>query len=345
MNIAITDYVGVHTLDPNYAAQIGLASSDGVVAASAECGRRSLLDIAYAKLVKRAPRIQDGGTFVIKVGQSPGMRTDLFGAHQADDFAYLERDHLLVSSACASGIAALVLAESILAVPTIDRVLLIGASVPNPGDHASFTGVGALTTDRVRPFDEMADGTLLGRFGAALIIERQCSTRVFEQLQTILILGTGAKTTGLGAISKSEDQLDVMLQATLKTLPRTPTLIIAHATGTKQGDLAEAIAIETAARTAWKSTVAVMSQKGLLGHAVHAAGFASIVGACEALRTSRMPGTVGLVEPIVSSLNINFLKIGSTAVLDRNQSVLVNGFGFGGNNYSVHLGLSLPEEN
>jgi len=116
----------------------------------------------------------------------------------------------------------------------------------------------------------------------------------------------------------------------------------AHATDTVQGDAAEVEAITRLTAKRGIPDITVSSHKGALGHLLHASAFPGLVAAIGAIRDGLLPTTIGLREPLLAR-GVHLPVEGPASVAPRPvEHVLVNAFGFGGNNASVLLRHPFP---
>ena len=106
----------------------------------------------------------------------------------------------------------------------------------------------------------------------------------------------------------------------------------AHATGTPQGDAAEAEALFKVAELRQWSDTPVSSHKGAIGHLLHASAMPGIAAAAGFLSTGIAPGTPGLQHPMAAD---RIRLISAPVRTPKAMYVLVNSFGFHGNHASL----------
>ena len=139
-------------------------------------------------------------------------------------------------------------------------------------------------------------------------------------------------------MSDPDEELLVMTEATRKA-GLVPHLVIAHATGTRQGDRAELDAIERFAG-AHSVDVEVLANKGALGHAVFAAGVASVATAVRVLSGAAVNGSYGLRTAIRQVPGVTLAEETDSThsrAYTHHRSAIVNGFGFSGSNVTLVL--------
>ncbi|MGH3690545.1 MAG: beta-ketoacyl synthase N-terminal-like domain-containing protein [Microbacterium sp.] len=319
----IIDYRLAHTLAEDVAELSDLAESARVTRLPPSASREDLVGRVVRFLPADALRSER--IAVVHTGQARDDERSFFGP-TSNDLLDLGFADIMVSSACASGVEALSLANDLVDSGTFDRAIVIAVSSSSRGDWVSFSGVGALASGDVRPLDERSTGVVLGTVAGAVLVAADPAPMSLE------IVGTGSRVTGSGAASIARDQLAVMRQAAEQLAP---DVVVAHATGTVQGDREELDAIAELTKDDGKHAVRVVSQKGALGHTVQAAGIAAVIGVAEAVRRGRMLGSFGLGRPIPSAGEVVLPLEGESFAVDLDTIFLVNGFGFGGNNFAL----------
>ncbi len=194
--------------------------------------------------------------------------------------------HYAIGAACAAGNAALIQGVQMLRLGEVDLALCGGISecVGSFGIFASFRAQGALAEHEdpakaSRPFDMDRNGIVISEGGCVFTLERLDRA-----------LARGAKIygeiTGYGMNSDARDfvlpygprqrQCMEMALKRANLQPADVTILNAHATGTKQGDIEECNAIrETFAgcENTW-----INNTKSSIGHAMGAAGVLELAG-------------------------------------------------------------------
>ncbi len=243
-------------------------------------------------------------------------------------------------AACASGLIAL--GEAYRRVRGGDADVMIAGgtdSVMTPLAVAAFGRLGALSTKNdtperaCAPFSGDRDGTVVGEGAAVLVLEtlEHAQARGATILAEISGYGQTSDAFHLVAPDPEGEHAAAAIRAALNLnggAADPPSWICAHGTGTPLNDLAETKAIKKAlGESAYQ--VPVSSLKGGLGHMLGASGAVSAVAAVKAIQTGIIPPT------------INFTSTDPACDLDyvpnlaRNADVscvLVNAFGFGGQN-------------
>ena len=243
-------------------------------------------------------------------------------------------------AACATSVIAFHDAFRLIRDGECDVVLTGGAEAPVlPMAIAALGNMGALSKRNddgehaSRPFDRSRDGFVLGEGGGAVIVESLEHALARGATPVAEILG-GALTADAFHISAPEPTGRGATRAMVNTLRNSGVTtdeidyIVAHGTATPLNDVTETRAIK-AAFGAQAGRVAISSPKSMIGHLVGAAGIASVLAACGAIRDQVIPPTANLHEPD-PECDLDYVPL--TARPARVDTVMVNGFGFGGQN-------------
>jgi phthiocerol/phenolphthiocerol synthesis type-I polyketide synthase E len=217
---------------------------------------------------------------------------------------------LTVQTACSSSLVAVHLAAQSLSSGECGMALAGGVDIEIPPDHGYWWEPGGpLSRDgRCRPFDAAADGMLFSS-GAGVVVLKPLSDAIADG-DTIhaVIRSTAVNNDGSGRMGFSAPgvtgQAAVVAEAiALSGLASDDiTLVEAHGTGTALGDPVEVAALNAAFRRMARvglprSSCALTSAKGNVGHLGHAAGVASLIRAVLAVRDGFVPPNASLVTP------------------------------------------------
>jgi len=244
--------------------------------------------------------------------------------------------------ACASGCLAIGDAFERVSSGQIDLALAGGTeSVTIPLAVASFGRLGALSRRyddprlACRPFDVDRDGTVVSEGAAVLLLESQehALARGARILAEVAGFGLTADAYHLAApqpdgVGAARAMRNALAQAQLG--PEDVDYICAHGTGTPLNDLAESRGILSVFGEV-APEVPVSSNKYAIGHTFGAAGAVSGVVAIQAIQEGMIPGTLNL-EQKDPECAVNVLGENLRAPVG---TVLVNAFGFGGQNASL----------
>jgi 3-oxoacyl-[acyl-carrier-protein] synthase II len=311
-------------------------------------GRRTwLLKDALRQALEAAgiPALPEGSLLVV-VGQAPWIAEAeadpalrdfvapeprlLPGLPEAVEIAYL-------SHACASAGFGIEFASRWLEAGVGPMAAVVGAVALNRYEYASMDSVRVLSPSGARPFHPRRDGTTVGEGGAAVVLERRSDARGRGHSWLARIAGVACRVGGASRSGVDPRSVGECLESALAAAGGPPIdYVQAHGTGTRQGDEAELELLAQAARHhRWGADVPVASSKGAVGHLLHASMFTGFAAALTALRSGVLPGTPGLD----ASFRRDCLSVlGDPERRGRIGHVLVNAFGFGGNNSVLVVG-------
>lgn len=210
----------------------------------------------------------------------------------------LDGPALTVSSACASGLHALIRAAMMIRFGEARRVLVVAAEASvHPLFLASFTRLGVLPREGVgcRPFDEQREGFLMSEAAAAICLEAGDSDARPRGYASVDRFALGGDATHLTAGDEAGRTLRRLLQMVVDG--RGVDLLHAHGTGTTFNDPLELSAVSDHC-VIGPAVPIVYSHKGALGHSLGAAGLVSIVLNCVSHRRGIVPGNVQTRHPL-----------------------------------------------
>ncbi|MEO7273439.1 MAG: beta-ketoacyl synthase N-terminal-like domain-containing protein, partial [Vicinamibacterales bacterium] len=255
-----------------------------------------------------------------------------------------------IDAACASSLVAIDIAIKGLRHGEYDLALVGGLQVATPLPVLSlFCQLQALSaSERIRPFDEEADGTLLSEgIGMAVLKRRSQAERDGDRIYAF-VKGSGVASDGRGVgvlAPRPEGEVLALRRAygSAGVDPRTVGLIEAHGTGTLVGD---AVEVESLGRLFGERgaapRVALGSVKSMIGHTMPAAGMAGFIKAVLSLYYKTLPPTINVTTPSPR------LKIERTPFYINSETrpwvhgdpqyprrAGINAFGFGGINAHV----------
>jgi NAD(P)-dependent dehydrogenase (short-subunit alcohol dehydrogenase family)/3-oxoacyl-(acyl-carrier-protein) synthase len=214
--------------------------------------------------------------------------------------------HVVLDAACASGLYVLDTAVKALREGSCDVALAAGTSVIEPTLLSLFCQAQGITVSGlIKPFDQAADGTLLGEGAVALALKTH--TRALADGDSILglVLGTGLAADGKGkgihapaergqelAIGRAWDDAGIR--------PGDLDWIVAHGTGTPAGDTVELRALLSKLGGPEERTTQpclLTSNKQVFGHTGVLAGLVSVAHALVALEHQAIPAHASQLTP------------------------------------------------
>jgi 3-oxoacyl-[acyl-carrier-protein] synthase II len=243
-------------------------------------------------------------------------------------------------AACAAGVQAFVEAQRLIEHGDVDVVVTGGTeSAIQPVAFAALANMGALSKRNddpgraSRPFDADRDGFVFGEAAVVLIVE---SLEHAERRGAPIIaeLAGGALTADAFHISAPEPSghgATLAMQRAVRDAhlePERVQAIVAHGTSTPLNDATETRAIRGAFGD-HADRLAVTSNKSMVGHTLGAAGAISSLAAVLAIRDGVLPPTINQESP---DPDCDLDYVPNVARPGAVDVVIVNGFGFGGQN-------------
>jgi 8-amino-7-oxononanoate synthase len=255
-----------------------------------------------------------------------------------------------VDTACSSALAALHEAVWHLRSGVVEAALVGGVYVMlDPTMMVCFSRVGAISfTDECRPFQEGANGFVLGEGAGVVVLKRLEDAQAAGDRVLAVVKGIGMNNDGRGGgplTPRAEGQAEVLRRAWADAgvEPSTVGLVEAHATATPVGDGIELEALNAFFGPHLREAVPLSSVKANIGHGLSSAGMASLIKA-----TLAVGGGEVFPQPCAGVLRGEFTKgaarwrvpaVGENwaARAEEPRRAGVSAFGFGGTNVHVVL--------
>ena len=279
----------------------------------------------------------------------PMMLADTPAATVSINFG-LRGTNMSVATACATGNNALGEAAVTIQRGAAD-VMLAGGSEACilPLAIAGFGIMGALSTENdhpqkaSRPFDLERDGFVASEGAALLVLEELEHARARQAPIYGEFLGYGNSSDAHHISQPLSDGSGASraMMAALKDAGLTAAdidYINAHGTSTALNDAAETAAIKNAfGKRAYQ--IPVSSTKSIHGHLLGAAGALEAIISLKSIESGLIPPTINQQKPDPAC----DLVYGANVARQANvQTVMSNGFGFGGHNASIIMGKYTP---
>jgi 3-oxoacyl-[acyl-carrier-protein] synthase II len=248
---------------------------------------------------------------------------------------------LVVATACASGGTAVALAADLLRLDRCDIVIAGGSeAMVTPLVMAGFAQMGALSRRTgdpraaSRPFDADRDGFVAGEGAGVLVLERLADARARKAAVRATVDGAAHSADAHHLTSPDPEGKGVerAIRAALADADATGDdvdHVNAHATGTPQGDLAEARVLH---RLLGDRAIAT-STKGVTGHLFGAAGAVEAALTVLAVQKGLVPPTANLdrQDPAVE------IEVATKPDARRISLAISVSLGFGGQNAVLAL--------
>lgn len=241
----------------------------------------------------------------------------------------LEGPSYTISTACSSAANALLYASWMVREGRIDDALVVGIEHENRLSQQGFYSLLLATRAQTRPFDLRRDGILLGECSAAAVLsaDRPAGGPVWR------LRGGGTSCDTTHPTNPSPEKIAHTVRLALADAALTPsrvTAVKAHGTGTRANDLAEGLGLR---EVFGDQPPPFSSIKPALGHTLGACGVLETLAFAAALDQGSIPPTRNFEQP---DPEIGIAPI--TAPHPWNGgAVLLNYFGFGGNNCALVL--------
>jgi acyl transferase domain-containing protein/NAD(P)-dependent dehydrogenase (short-subunit alcohol dehydrogenase family)/acyl carrier protein len=307
--------------------------------------RHTILANWHRALDKRLPPITEDSM--------PGELANIISGRVAN-LLNLRGPNFITDAACASSFAAIDAAVDLLIDGHCDAVLTGGVDRNmGPSSYVKFCKIGALSATGTRPFGDGADGFVMGEGAAAFLLKRlEDAERDGDRIYAV-IRGVGGSSDGKGKGITAPNPIGQRLavqraweDAGLD--PSTATLVEAHGTSTKVGDVVEVNSLTEMFASAGARRIGLGSAKSNVGHLKAGAGAAGLLKAVYAVHYKTIPPTLHAERP---NPNIDFTATPFYLPHDAREWEKPNGtprrcgvsaYGFGGTNFHVVLEEHVP---
>nr|MDJ0668706.1 beta-ketoacyl synthase N-terminal-like domain-containing protein [Desulfobacterales bacterium] len=266
----------------------------------------------------------------------------------------IEGINYVVDAACATSFTALDCSIKELLSGECDLVITGGVNTNlAPESFVGFSKMGALSARGSYPFDERADGFVLGEGAGVLVLKRmKDALRDGDRIQAV-IKGVGASSDGKGkaiAAPNTKGQALALQRCYAKIRDDVSVADIdyieAHGTSTIAGDGAE---IETLKQIYGSGhPVGISSIKSQVGHLLGGAGYAGLIKAILAIQHATLPPN-GRFEKAAAAHGFDDSPLYIIedarpweAKADKARTAAVSSYGFGGINYHCVVAEHTP---
>ena len=253
--------------------------------------------------------------------------------------------HYSIGAACAAGNASLIQATQMLCLGEVDMALAGGLSeaVGSFGIFASFKAQNALAAAEdprkaSRPFDIGRNGIVISEGGCMFVVETlagalERGAKIYGEIVGYAINSDASDFVLPNPVRQVECMCLALTRAGLA--PWEISLVNTHATGTKQGDIAECAAI----REVFANCPAtfINNTKSIIGHAMGAAGTLELAGNLPAFADGIIHPTINISE-IDPECVLDNLVAGTARTGAEVTAILNNSFGMMGINSTLVVG-------
>jgi len=248
-----------------------------------------------------------------------------------------------VATACSSSAYAIGLGYDLTKSGSADMVICRGAdSTITPEEIAGFNQLFALSTQNdeptkaSKPFSEDRDGFVIGEGAGIMILESEASAKKRKATIYGELAGYALTTEGYNIMAPKKDGVgmaETMEKALMDSGIEKSEVdyISAHGTSTMLNDLYETMAIKKAFGDG-ASSIAVSSQKSMIGHTVGAAGVIEGIVSVLSIKNDLLTPTINLDKPD-PDLDLDYVP--NVCREAKIRVAISNSFAFGGHNASL----------
>ncbi|MGQ9548246.1 MAG: beta-ketoacyl synthase N-terminal-like domain-containing protein, partial [Roseiflexus sp.] len=266
----------------------------------------------------------------------------------------LRGPNFITDAACASTLAAVDAACEQLIHHQCDAALTGGVD-RNMGvsTFVKFCKIGALSATGTRPFGDGADGFVMGEGSAAFLLKRLADAERDGDRIYAVIRGVGGSSDGKGKGITAPNPIGQILAVERAWQdagldPATATLVEAHGTSTRVGDVVEVESLSSCFGRAERGSIGLGSVKSNIGHLKAGAGAAGLLKAVMAIYHKILPPTLNCEKPN-PNINFNatpFYLLHEAREWERRGNTPrragVSAYGFGGTNFHIVLEEYVP---
>lgn len=266
----------------------------------------------------------------------------------------LRGPNFITDAACASTFAAVAAAVEMLSEGHVDAVITGGVDRNmGPSTFVKFCKIGALSATGTRPFGDGADGFVMGEGAAAFVLKRLADAERDGDTIYAVIRGVGASSDGKGKGITAPNPVGQVYAVERAWRhagldPATATLVEAHGTSTRVGDVTEVESLAKVFGGAERGRIGLGSAKSNIGHLKAGAGAAGLLKAVFAIHEKILPPTLNCERPN-PNIDFNatpFYLLNEAREWERPGNAPrragVSAYGFGGTNFHVVLEEYIP---
>ncbi|MGO4339801.1 SDR family oxidoreductase [Labrys sp. KB_33_2] len=264
----------------------------------------------------------------------------------------VQTDYMMVDTACSSSLYAVDIGMKALLLGEKDVAICGGAFALAPRGKVLFSKLHGLSkSGQVRPLDKNSDGVLFADGAGVVVLKRlkQALSDGDKILGLVKAFGSSSDGKGKAIYAPSAEGQNIAIRRAYDE--KGPAIgavdwVVAHATGTPAGDLAEFQSLRS--MFSGDRPVQVTSNKSLVGHTGWAAGVTSLIQVLLSLRHGvitpqhRFSAPPEQFESETSNLRIPEQAVPWPADAQRQRLAAISGFGFGGTNGHLVVADYIP---
>jgi malonyl CoA-acyl carrier protein transacylase len=285
----------------------------------------------------------------------PGELANVIAGRIANVFNFAG-PNFTTDAACASSLAAFQAAIDGLNNDQFDAVLTGGVDRNmGPDGFVKFCKIGALSPDGSRPYDEGANGFVMGEGAAIFLMKRLADAERDGDRIYAVIRGIGGSSDGKGKSITAPSPIGQQraIERAWKNAglsPVTASLIEGHGTATRVGDVVEVGALNTlfSEFNLPVGKIALGSVKSNVGHLKAAAGAVALLKTLYALHDRILPPSINFERPnpqidfAHSPFKVNNAIRPWEMPRDQVRRAGISSFGFGGTNFHMVVEEYIP---
>lgn len=239
---------------------------------------------------------------------------------------------MVISSACISGVLAIIVAKRYIECGKYEDVVVLGADVLSEFIVSGFQSLLALSSEPCRPFDAWRNGINLGEAAGAILLTANPANYTMATPVEVTGCGSSNDANHISGPSRTGEELALAISAAMASADvgaNDIDFISAHGTATLYNDEMEAKAFSLCGL----SDVPLHSLKGYYGHTLGAAGVIETIIGIQSLRKGLLIPCLGYTSPGVSR-PLNVIAHRESRTL---KTFLKTSSGFGGCNAAIVL--------
>lgn len=329
----------IHQIDEKYISRTSLLGIDAAKQALGNINRFKGLRLGLISSTS-VGGMDRSEIFYQAMYQEKNADIGLLQTHDCGNTSELIAKHLklngfiaTLSTACSSGVNAIMLGSKMIQQNQLDAVLVGGVDALSDFTINGFKSLKIYDENWCRPMDDSRTGLNLGEGAGFLLLENEKSIAQSGNQVLAEVVGyanandayhqTASSPDGKGATLAIKEALKVA-----KIPSEAISYINLHGTGTKNNDLSESIALQNVFK---ENIPPFSSTKAFTGHTLAAAGAIESVFSVLSIQNQILLPNINYKTPLAETGLVPVSQIQNHPI----NYVLSNSFGFGGNNSAI----------